>query len=372
MSYNDAVSDLRSQLAATQRQLKRYKDLVGQHQQVLKDVTRLLPPESRGQVVSVQKRLHQLLADEPQEPTEPVLTEGLNPQAVEAAAAVASERIQAATVRLLGLWHRHVAEKTKSLFDECDAKLNEFREQPTEESLTAFFDSYQSNSQAVREHFDDSQATDLGPKGNPFEMDDRMLRFYRLTIVEAFGATDPSPAEDPKWAAQKARSRKPEPTKLSPDRPVQPIYPAEKPPATAAPVPDVSPLYSRPTSSSTHDSVSRSATPSARRRTQQDSSQMKAMLGGGEATPQPSFEDLPRLQQLKLTLEQLEFQLTSVAQGGKDSGSEAKYYALSKKLQKVRAEVMKEQREQEAVERCRREQEDLKAQRDEHRRTFRR
>ena len=102
--------------------------------------------------------------------------------------------------------------------------------------------------------------------------------------------------------------------------------------------------------------------------------------GGGDApnvsTSTPSSagggEPPTRLEQLRSALHQLEMQLAGVALSGRDTGSEAKYYALTKKLQRVRAEVLKEEREAGEVRRAQEEALANRAAKEEHRRMFRR
>ncbi len=96
-------------------------------------------------------------------------------------------------------------------------------------------------------------------------------------------------------------------------------------------------------------------TPGRHSRSVQDSSQMWAMLRQCEPkaeapqAPAVALQSLegPRLSQLQAVLVQLEAQMSGC--GGRDTGSEAKYYALSKKIQKVRAEILKAQREEEEL-----------------------
>ncbi|CUG05753.1 Hypothetical protein, putative [Bodo saltans] len=84
--------------------------------------------------------------------------------------------------------------------------------------------------------------------------------------------------------------------------------------------------------------------------------------------PQPA----DRLGALNATLQQLEFQLSGVAMHGRNSGSEAKFYALSKKLQKVRAEIVREQREVSELRTAERERDSLRQAKEEHRKFFHR
>ena len=80
-----------------------------------------------------------------------------------------------------------------------------------------------------------------------------------------------------------------------------------------------------------------------------------------------------RVGELKATLHALELQLGSLAGAGRgDTGSEARYYALSKKLQKVRADLLREQRDANELESVQREVAAVRRQRVEDRRTFRR
>ncbi len=77
------------------------------------------------------------------------------------------------------------------------------------------------------------------------------------------------------------------------------------------------------------------------------------------------------MSQLKRALQALEMQISSVAATG-GTGSEAKCYALNRKLQKVRAEIIKEQREEEELHRVRVEVDAQRQLRDDDRRVFRR
>lgn len=86
------------------------------------------------------------------------------------------------------------------------------------------------------------------------------------------------------------------------------------------------------------------------------------------SVPQPA----DRLGALNATLQQLEFQLSGVAMHGRNSGSEAKFYALSKKLQKVRAEIVREQREVSELRAAERERDSLRQAKEEHRKFFHR
>lgn len=54
------------------------------------------------------------------------------------------------------------------------------------------------------------------------------------------------------------------------------------------------------------------------------------------------------------------------------TGSEAKYYALTKKLQRVRAEVLKEQREVAALQQAEEGKRQVSQEKEEHRRRFHR
>ena len=100
------------------------------------------------------------------------------------------------------------------------------------------------------------------------------------------------------------------------------------------------------------------ATPSSRR-------------GGGGAGEIPIFES-ERLAELRKAIRHLELQLSCVASSGRDTGSEAKYYALARKLQKLRSDVVKEQRECDEIQKIEQEKLQQKHEKEEHRRTFRR
>lgn len=98
-------------------------------------------------------------------------------------------------------------------------------------------------------------------------------------------------------------------------------------------------------------------------------------LGSRPVPSSASASALPtseRLAALNATLQQLEFQLSGVAMHGRNSGSEAKFYGLSKKLQKVRAEIVREQRELTELRTAERERESLRQVKEEHRRIFKR
>jgi hypothetical protein len=79
-----------------------------------------------------------------------------------------------------------------------------------------------------------------------------------------------------------------------------------------------------------------------------------------------------RLSQLKAAAEHIEMQLGSVALAGRDTGSEARYYGLAKRLQRVRAELLKEQRIADEIQRTLEEKASEKQKKEEHRRMFRR
>jgi len=69
--------------------------------------------------------------------------------------------------------------------------------------------------------------------------------------------------------------------------------------------------------------------------------------------------------------QQLEMQLYSqTGPGTKNTGSEAKYYALNKKLQKIRSEILKEQRSEAEVNRVENEIAQQKKAREADRRMF--
>lgn len=93
-----------------------------------------------------------------------------------------------------------------------------------------------------------------------------------------------------------------------------------------------------------------------------------------ESAPHSSngSSETDRLRELKRHLQHLELQLGAVAINGRDSGSEGKYYALTKKLQRLRADVLKEQRESEELQQVRVEVEQQRMFREENRRLFRR
>jgi hypothetical protein len=148
--------------------------------------------------------------------------------------------------------------------------------------------------------------------------------------------------------------------------------------------------FARPTSSAAAPSPSVATTPrrqnsSAPPHRSNDSSQIWSALGaeptrnpgtprgaapavGGGAVVGPS----DRLKSLNAVLQQLEFQLAGVAMSGRNSGSEAKYYALSKKLQKVRADIVREQRELNEIRTAEQERLSLRVEKEEHRRMFHR
>jgi hypothetical protein len=90
----------------------------------------------------------------------------------------------------------------------------------------------------------------------------------------------------------------------------------------------------------------RATTPSRFYRASNDSDQVRSALLSEvpQETSCRSSSSSARVAAMRRTLTQLEMQLGTVS--GRDSGSESKYYALSRKIQKVRSELVVAQREE--------------------------
>jgi hypothetical protein len=96
----------------------------------------------------------------------------------------------------------------------------------------------------------------------------------------------------------------------------------------------------------------RSSTPSRHSRNSQDSSQVRtAIFGETRGTTSASAPTLHtgnvEIEQLQRQLAQLELQLGLVCGRRGESGSESKYFALSRKIEKVRADLARKQRARE-------------------------
>ena len=372
----DRVSQLEKQVVF-------YRSLVTQHNQLLREVHSLLDASGSSRVATLQKQIRSLQAQQESAlgGADMMSTSAggspLKEEQVEAAASEAASKIQVATVKLLNLWHEHTAAKIDRLLKAPFVAFDEFNENPTNEGLSEFLDSFKDSVSSINELMNDRRS-DTGPAGNPFEIDDRLVKLFKTTIRDSFLATPVEP-QDPRWQTQEAKQKlaPPKPATFSELPPRSDPVNSRREHTVRSLVPPIEPLRAERLNSGASTPVSeRAATPSSRRSARgQDSSQMRAMLGGDTVdrpTSSVPFEQLPRLAQLKLTLQQLELQLNAVATAGRDSGSEAKYYALAKKLQRVRAEVVKEQREQEEIEKAKMEVQMQRAERQTHREAFRR
>lgn len=363
------------------------------------------------------------------------------------------ERLQTAVVRLLSIWFAHLSAKVSALLDEPASRFDTFHNAPTEDSLALFMDSFQQAAREIREvltpapppasattpHHHVSQASNnklqqLGPAGNPFEIDGRLVQLFTATIgdgykhiaaqVEAavvqqqqaaasnaaagrsdemlvFPGQQQQPSQQQGSFQQQPRGRQPPPLILSAGaggRLVGVNQQQQLPTVAAAETPQQQRLS---TPQSRSSSAAGAATPRVASR-QNDSSQIRmAMFGGGlgggnmplqnqqqhhspqqqlhrcaaasgSASPPASAYDSELLVELRSGVNRIEMQLASVAAVGRDSGSESKYYALAKRLQKLRADLAKEQRACDEV----RQVEDAKRvqrhEKEDHRKTFRR
>lgn len=386
---------------------------------------------------------------------------------VAATAKEAATRIQGLTVKLLNMWYDHIAAKLGIMLRQPLDLFEEFHNAPTEDSLSNFMNGFRTVIEEVDEMLPSgdrakssaAQREALGPKGNPFESDERLLQLYARAIqdsitdmlsdaevgtpavsapaapparkqptappssVEAAGVIPasvkaPPPAKAAPPAAVPQRSPAGVRTASAPRPFVEeprgrigtgqhtgmdtPVYSAFAERATEHPqqvshVPplhpgrlslksevttkpnQVTPLHSdrlsRPPTPSSNDAV---ATP-GRARSAQDSSQVQSMLSWdphARSSAAAAVGRAPvvqtRIQQLQQQLHMLESQLTTGGSGRMDSGSEAKYYALSKKLQRIRAEILKEQREDAELSQVQREVAQQRATRQEDFRQFHR
>ena len=343
---------------------------------------------------------------------------------VESVSLDVSRRLQTAVVRLLSIWFTHLSDKVSFLLDDPQAKFDAFHQQPTEDSLAAFMDSFQQSSEGVKNILrpvgnTGAAATtgtgrvQLGPQGNPFEVDDRLVNLFAATIRDGYAAVAselsapaqlqgaretaaPTPqlsggklqpeAADPRPAhrvaansSHEAKSRPPPQilaTRLPPSAVHHRVVDEVDEDRLAPPTPQPASRQSR------SSSLGCGATPRCSSR-QNDSSQVRlAMFGDAAATPSsrrggggageiPIFES-ERLAELRKAIRHLELQLSCVASSGRDTGSEAKYYALARKLQKLRSDVVKEQRECDEIQKIEQEKLQQKHEKEEHRRTFRR
>jgi hypothetical protein len=342
-------------------------------------------------------------------------------------------RLQTAVVRLLSIWFTHLSEKVSVLLEDPAKKFENFHNSPTEDSLAEFMDSFQASAKEIRDVLRPAAPSNaahtgpgvlLGPAGNPFEIDGRLENLFMATIRDGYAHIAKQVLSSQQTAQQVAQeassqamstndSRQPE---LShPNRQVRPdhlgpssalasgnLLPvASTPPISERKQPPAYPTAPTPTPQS-RSSSQLAATPRAGSR-QNDSSQIRLAMFGGIADDRPSqlahhrlgpssvtassagrlaaqqqpksisiSYDTERLAELRSAVHRIEMQLSSVASLGRDSGSEAKYYALAKRLQRLRADLVKEQRECDEVRRVEEAKTAQREENEEHRRLFRR
>jgi hypothetical protein len=343
---------------------------------------------------------------------------------------IASRTLQ--TVRsLLAVWLEHMTKKVDRLLEEPQEKFHCFQDFPAEDTLTSFMEAYEASSTHLRQliaaaHSEcnvDSRAHSARPPvvtGNPFAFgateEQRILQLLRQTVDDELSLHDDgdasSSADDEGPPQNRVRTVElgvtMAPARSTPNSehlstalpgPLRRDEPAVVDERKKPPPPLPRPLSSemRPPSPSTRSVVSTTpsraaagSTSNIPPRRSNDSSQVWGTMGTDHtprafvSTPRGSGMGLlgihtagtaqptDRLGALNATLQQLEFQLSGVAMHGRNSGSEAKFYALSKKLQKVRAEIVREQREVGELRTAERERETLRQAKEEHRRYFHR
>lgn len=345
-----------------------------------------------------------------------------------------ARRILETVRRLMCIWLEHMQKKVERLLEEPREKFQLFHNSPGEDTLTGFMDSFVDSSDQIVALLEAASAecastTDgKAPQrktaltGNPFAVsvdEDRLVALFAGTIGDAFkgcvhhgsaeGSAHPDKSEVHRDSNGGTREADP-PSLLRTQLPAREA-PLTPPPPKAQPSQQQQDVGSRrskpppplPLSSDGRVAQSRSGdvarqlpppppssgtpsgcvTPRASRQAN-DSSQIWSAMGlncdarlpsrrNDNADPASRVSgESEKLRQLNDVLRQLEFQLAGVALSGRNTGSEAKYYALTKKLQKVRAEVVKEQREQDELRAAEAEKMRLWEMKEEHRRMFRR
>eukprot|EP00759_Apiculatamorpha_spiralis_P020217 PhF_6_TR25673/c0_g1_i1/m.36168 len=327
-----------------------------------------------------------------------------------------AKKLQSVTCSLLNIWYKDMNDKIQQQQHRALAALLEFDSSPSEDALQDALSLCRSLSETPLLEMGNDWNPPRGPRGNPFDVDDELFRLYVDTIYDAFmvalGDADgelptPPPPQPPRPTAMMKTFAKPNllektatpSTSVSPPAPPQPpvlinnnnsnysANPFAPPPTSklyqnSNNVPPLSLGHQTPVSQSRRSSSQATGN-------RNDSSRMRGLLfgvdgttnegGGGGVTPPYMVAETPlptptnygggggassQLQTLRETLNRLEYQLQSSILA-KDNGSEAKHYALSKRIQKVRAEIIKEERETMEVNKAQLEANDLMMQRKE-------
>lgn len=112
------------------------------------------------------------------------------------AATHAATRIRDASMRLLNIWFENISHKMLKALDVPARHLEDFQQEPNEDALTNFMDSFIAAQEVIKEQLAPNDEEDahkstintLGPKGNPFEINNRLLDLFVLTITDAIGS----------------------------------------------------------------------------------------------------------------------------------------------------------------------------------------
>lgn len=328
-------------------------------------------------------------------------TEGALSDVIDKAAAVAGAKCTAATEQIHGKWLEQTAKRVDRLLAKPTAAFESFHEAPTEDALNAFLSAYRATCTALREEFDaahaalfdaqqrkkveglfatvvgDAVAEHVAPKvqlvgaaAAPWDAPKPQPQTPARAGVDASAARTRAAAGSTGQSVPPARAAvsqiqelpsahaTPRPRAESADRPQ--LAPASQARGGRVAAPQPKPLSLAAlhpgTPASHHVSAARPATPGRHSAALQDSSQMHSLLGGGRPGTSASRPPTPgaggeptRLEQLRAVEHQLELQLGNIAGRKNESGSEAKYYALSRKIAMVRSELLRLQREEDAV-----------------------
>lgn len=393
------VEFLSSKVVQLRRQVAFYEALTAEHQLVLKEVHDLLQQDERPKILEIQRRIASIVqkqvealeqkrfcddgdswdpkvdAREPPASTNnaqyavnvPTVAATRGTHTPKPDSDAAAMKIQSVCVRLLNLWYHHVKEKAKSYIVESDRSLEDFHASPSSETLESFVSTYEKASSGISLMFDEEDPSTeqlLGPIGNPFRLDGRLKEIIRNIIAEGATPTPVGSTDRPDTRGPLPKALRATPLRTDDLRPPSATHKEDNehlwPPDVVPSSRLLPPQRLVPPSSNTATPRSLS-TPGRHNTTAQDSTQMRGLLSAAPppSIPRPTSKPtgpMSNLDALNNTLRSLEMQLSTVRTG---SGSEARYYALSKKLQRVRAEVLKEQRAQEEVTRIAEEREEV-------------
>ena len=276
-----------------------------------------------------------------------------------------ARKLQGVTCSLLNLWYGDLFDSVAQAQHAAMSALVEFDSCPSEEALHGALKACKGLAETPLLDPSTNVSASKGPKGNPFEVDEELSRLYVDTVFDTISSVMGGGISAEGEALSGGNELPPRPTNIASTSFAETLAPPLKERQQS---PSLSDANSTPVTSVRRD---QQYVRSSSRGHRNNSSAMSQLLFGPQTSAESSGVQTPRstseserLHVLRGTLNRLEQQMGSYVYT-RDNGSEAKHYALSKRIQKVKAELLKEEREVLEVSKAHSEVKELASQRKE-------